>query len=299
MKKIFAMILILAMMIPTAAWACTETTAEAGTVLAFTEETETERTTETTYSDPAWWPLTEDHILAGIKDYGEKLHQDGVPHVDGMYVAGLIDHGWMRTDHEILTVDFGGQIIGLTQLTNTSITLYDEFIPVAETAVHELFGCDVALSQNAMVAGATWYNGNYASLIFHPSYSDRFVIGYATFNITKDNPEGDRTPFYLGHFGNQWRFGLACGWWLPKPVQANTGVQTGVTVEADAGASISVQAQASATATASASVAVTNSGSINNSGDGCYRNNLVVQVNLFSVVRNVLEIIKECVNGGQ
>ena len=73
------MILILAMMIPTSAWACTETTAETGAALAFKEETVAVQAAETTYSDPAWWPLTEDHILAGIKDYGEKLHQDGVP----------------------------------------------------------------------------------------------------------------------------------------------------------------------------------------------------------------------------
>ena len=45
-----------------------------------------------------------------------------------------------------------------------------------------------------------------------------------------------------------------------------------------------------------AAVSVSNSGSVDQSGDGCYRNNTVIQINLGIVqtVKNCIRLLKEC-----
>lgn len=265
MKKLITVLLVIAILIPGIALACEN-------VPVLTAKSTS--SCDVMFDDPAWWPLTEDHILAGIKDYGEKLEREGVQHVSGMYVAGPIEHGWMRTKKEIRVTNVNGKTIGLTLLTNTTITIYGEYVELAKEVVHELFGEDVELSQNSIVAGAIWRNYDYASFIFHPSYSDRFEIGYATMN----NGE-DRTPVYLGHFGDDLRFGFACGWWIPAP-ESKSNVTNNAVVETNASAS-----------------SISNNGNgnnIDNSGDGCYRNNLVIQVNIGSWVKNCIKFLKEC-----
>jgi len=267
MKKLITLILMVSMMIAPAL-ACENS--QPPVLIA------TSSTIQTTFTDASWWALTEDHILAGIKEPGESIPHLGMQTVNGMYVAGPIDHGWMRQAGAIRTVDAGGQIAGLTLLRNVTITINEEWLCLAETVVHELLGEDVLISANAIAACATWYSGAYASTIFFPSYSDRFVVGSVTFN------NEDVTPLCLGHFGDQLRFGLMCGWWLPEPEQPEPIPEQP-----------KAESSACASASAQAAVNVQNSGSIDNSGDGCYRNNLIIQVNVASWVKNCLKVIKE------
>ena len=42
-----------------------------------------------------------------------------------------------------------------------------------------------------------------------------------------------------------------------------------------------------------AAVSISNPGSIDNSGDGCWRNNLLIQINFMSIIRQGIKIIKE------
>ena len=274
MKKIIAILLTVALMLPTTAWACTES----AVLVAKCEAS-------ITYTDASYWAETEDCILAGIKDYGEAIPRLGVQNTVSKYVAGKLDNGWMRTAGFVRTVNVDGKIVGLTKLCNVSITIYAEYIELAEMVVHNLLGEDVEVSANAIAACAMWWDGDWVSMIFHPSYSDRFVVGWVTFNSGEDV-----TPLYLAHFGEELRFGLACGWWIPQPEPEPAPEQTETNVTAESSAT----ANASASANAGAYVNVNNSGTIDNSGDGCWRNNVTVQINLFSIIKQGIKILKEC-----
>lgn len=275
MKKLCSILLVFALLLPAGAWACTEPLAVKAACNA-----------GMTFDDPAWWPVTNDHTFPGILYPGEKLGREPVQHLDGCWIAGKMHNGWMREAVEIRTVTADGVIVaGLTLLCNTTITIYPEYTALAEAVVHELLGEGAELCQNTLVSGAIWWDGDYCSLISHPSWSDRFEIGYATLN----NGE-DVTPWYLGTFGGQLRFGLACGF-REAETETHVWVDANVTAEAQAAA----EAVAGAQASAQAAVIVNNSGAIDQSGDGCWRNNTVVQINvgLWQTVKNCIRWIKE------
>lgn len=287
MKKIIAILMTLALLLPAAAWACESS------VLTV----KTEAKASYVYNDPSWWPLTEDCRIAGIKDYGEYMWHAPVQYADSQYVAGWLDNGWARMNWYVRTVTIGCQIIGLKQLNNVTIEIFPEYADIALAVVKNLLGEETELSANAIVACATWWDGDYAALITHPSYSDRFQVGWAHFNGQDD----DKTPLCLGHFDSELRFGLMCGWWIPEPepeqpeeeptpVQTDFNGNTTATDTANAGAT----ANANASANAGAYVNVNNSGTVDNSGDGCWRNNVTVQINLFSIIKQGIKILKEC-----
>ena len=75
--------------------------------------------------------------------------------------------------------------------------------------------------------------------------------------------------------------------------ETHVWIDTNVTAEAQANAEAVAAAQVSAQA---AAVSVSNSGSVDQSGDGCYRNNTVIQINLGIVqtVKNCIRLLKEC-----
>lgn len=315
MKKIIAMIIALTMMIPGIALGCNE---EVNNVPVF--RAQGTAYSPNTFCDPAWWPLTEDHAIPGIKEYGEHLAYDYVQHVEGQYVKGNIEHGWMRVPEYIRTISIDGMVVGLTLLENTTITIYPEYLELCEEVLRSMFGCDAVISQNLLVAGAMWWQGDYVSMICHPSYSDRFQVGEVTFNGGKDC-----TPFYLGHFAGILRFGLACGWWIPDPVptpdpdpipvitpeqlaeaeakaeaaaeaqaQAEARAEAETHARAEAEARATAEAQARANAEARADWALSQAATLQTSGngDGCNRNNNITQVNLsvFGSIKNWLGV---------
>lgn len=270
MKKTIALLLALALMLPAAAWACTETTV----LVAKSTATNTY-----TYTDSCWWTLTEDCRIAGIKDADEAMWHAPVQHAESQYVSGNLDNGWARINWYVRTVTVGCNVIGLKRLDNVTTVLFPDCYEIALDAIRAIFGEDAEVSNNAISAGATWWDGDYAATIFFPSYSDRFQIGWVYFN----NGE-DRTPLYLGHFDEELRFGLACGWWIPEPEQPKQTGQTNCQTGSPA------TATATATATSSSAVNVSNSGSVNNSGDGCWRNNTVLQINI-----GIVQTVKNCI----
>ena len=241
---------------------------------------------QTTFTDASWWALTEDNILAGIKEEGETLPRLGVQNIKSQYVAAKLDNGWMRTPAYIRIVETGTCVAGLTKLQNVTIQVNPEYLNLARGIVADLLGEGVELSANAIAACMLWREGDYVSTIFAPSYSDRFVIGSVTFN------REDVTPLCAVTFGGRLHFALICGWWIPQPEPepAQEPTNNNVVVEANA------SAQATAQASATAAVNVQNSGKIDNSGDGCYRNNVIIQVNVGSFVNNCIKFLKECVS---
>lgn len=267
MKKIFAGLLALMLMIPVCAMACEEP----AVLIAKSEAAYT-------YTDASYWALNTDCTIIGIKDADEIVPHMGVQSTHSQYVAGKLDNGWMREAGAVRTVTIDGRVIGLTKLCNVTITIRAEYIGLAQAVIHTLLGEDAEISANAIAACMLWWDGDFASNIFHPSYSDRFEVGSVSFNCGEDV-----TPLYLGHFGKELRFGLACGWWIPEPVTVTTEAAT-----ATAGAN------ANASASAEARVNVSNTGGIDASGDGCYRNNTMIQINLFSVIKQGIQILKEC-----
>ena len=241
---------------------------------------------QTTFTDASWWALTEDNILAGIKDEGETLPHLGVQNIHTQYVAAKLDNGWMRTPAYIRIVETGTCVAGLTKLQNVTIQVNPEYLDLARGIVDDLLGEGTELSANAIAACMLWREGDYVSTIFAPSYSDRFVIGAVTFN------REDVTPLCAVTFGGQLHFALICGWWIPQPEPepAKESTNNNVVVETHA------SAQATAQASATAAVNVQNSGKIDNSGDGCYRNNVIIQVNVGGFVNNCIKFLKECVS---
>ncbi len=262
MKKLITMILILALvlMIP-AAFAC-ESAAP----------TLPNGSGNLILTGPSWWTLTEDNKLASIKDEGEMLIRLPFQSVKSQYVRGRLDNGWARDlrDGKGVAVRVGACGAGLTKLTNVTITIYAEYTALAASIVENLMGEGTELNNANAAACATWLDGDWASTIVFPSYSDRLVIGEAHFN-----GGADVTPFCVGTFGGCLRFGLMCGFREAEPAKPAETVTT---------------AQANAKASASVAVNVQNSGSLDQSGDGCYRNNTTVQVNFFSIVKNWLNI---------
>lgn len=241
---------------------------------------------QTTFTDASWWALTEDNILAGIKEEGETLPRLGVQNIHTQYVAAKLDNGWMRTPAYIRIVETETCVAGMTRLNNVTIQVNPEYLNLARGIVADLLGEGVELSANAIAACMLWREGDYVSTIFAPSYSDRFVIGTVTFN------REDVTELCAVTFGGQLHFALICGWWIPQPEPepAKDPTNNNVVVEANA------SAQATAQASATAAVNVQNSGKIDNSGDGCYRNNVIIQVNVGSFVNNCIKFLKECVS---
>lgn len=241
---------------------------------------------QTTFTDASWWALTEDNILAGIKDEGEALPRLGVQSIKSQYVAAKLDNGWMRTPAYIRIIETETCVAGLTRLQNVTIQVNPEYLDLARGIVADLLGEGVELSANAIAACMLWREGDYVSTIFAPSYSDRFVIGTVTFN------REDVTELCAVTFGGRLHFALICGWWIPQPEPEPAQEPTNHNVVVEANASAQATAQASATA----AVNVQNSGKIDNSGDGCYRNNVIIQVNVGSFVNNCIKFLKECVS---
>lgn len=282
MNKVFAGILalVMALMVSAGALACDDVPAKVPVLVA-------KGGASVTFTDASWWTVTEDCTLAGIKDVDEIVPHMGVQSTHSQYVAGKLDNGWTRDAGAIRTVTLDGRVIGLTRLCNVTITIRTEYIGLAQTVIHNLLGEDVEISANSIAACAMWWDGDYVSMIFHPSYSDRFAVGWVTFNSGEDS-----TPLYLAHFGEELRFGLACGWWMPDEAPRITKEQLAeaenARAQAEAKASAEAAARAQAEARAEAAIAQATSGN----GDGCNRNNNIVQVNfsIFGTIRNWLGI---------
>ena len=252
-----------------------------------------------TLTDASWWTVTEDCTLAGIKDEGEPLRRLGVQRACGMYVAGWLDNGWTRDAAAIRVTETDGQLVGLTLLKNVAITVHNT--ELAREIVESLFGEGTALSANAIAAGATWWENGYATTIFAPSYSDRIIIGSVTFNGGQDV-----TPLCVRTFGGQKRFALVPGWQATAPTPAitqeqldaaeNARAEAEARAQAEAAARASAEAWAYAEATARANAEARADAAIaraatmqtSGSGDGCNRNNSVIQVgvSLFGDVKN-------------
>ena len=293
MKKVFAGILALmmALMVSVSALACDDVPAKVPVLVA-------NGGASVTFADASWWTVTEDCTLAGIKDEGEILRHLGVQRVCGMYVAGWLDNGWTRDAAAIRVTEIGGQTVGLTLLKNVTITVYAEYTELAQEIVTDLFGDGMELSANAIAAGATWWEDGYATTIFAPSYCDRIVIGSVTFN-----KGADVTPLCVRTFGGQIRFALIPGWRMsaPKPVitqeqldEAEARAQAEATARAEAEARAYAEATARANAEARADYAIAQAATMqtNGNGDGCNRNNNIVQVNfsVFGAIKNWLGI---------
>ena len=275
MKKLFAILLALALLLPVGAWACDEPAVLSvkccGSIV---------------YEGASWWAVTEDHSLAGIKDYGQMVEHFSVTSTKCQWIAGWMENGWAMQAGAVRTVTVDGQTAGLTCLHNVSFTIYAECVEILESMIHAYLGDDVEISANAIAALMLWWDGDYASEIFFPSYSDRFVIGAVHFN-----GGADVVALCMGHFGEQLRVGLPCGYREPEPVRE--WIDVNITAEAAANAEAVAAAQVSAQA---AAVSLSNSGSVDQSGDGCYRNNTVIQINLGIVqtVKNCIRLLKEC-----
>ena len=300
MKKIFAGILALmmALMVSVGALACDDVPANVPVLVA-------NGGASMTFADASWWTVTEDCTMAGIKDEGEILRHLGVQRVCGMYVAGWLDNGWTRDAAAIRVTEMGGQTVGLTLLKNVTITVYAEYTELAQEIVTDLFGEGTELSANAIAAGATWWENGYATTIFAPSYCDRIVIGSVTFNHGEDV-----TPLCVRTFGGQLRFALMPGWWMPVPgtvitqeqldeaerakaeAEARAEAETIARAEAEARAYAETTARANAEARADYAIAQAATMQTNGNGDGCNRNNNIVQVNfsVFGTIRNWLGI---------
>lgn len=86
MKKLTAMILALALLLPAGAWACEDPAvlvAKCGGSVV--------------YEGASNWALTDDHSLAGIKDYGQIVEHIAVTSTRCQWVAGWMENGWART----------------------------------------------------------------------------------------------------------------------------------------------------------------------------------------------------------
>lgn len=283
MKKLIALILTIALLMPAAAWAC-ESAAPPLPV----------GSGNLTLTGVSWWTVTEEHMLASIKDEGEALIRLSIQSVAGQYVRGRMDNGWCRDLRDgqgvaVRVMACGDTVIGLTKLENVSITIYEEYKGLAGAVVESLLGGGAELTNANAAACATWLDGDWASTIFFPSYSDRFVIGTVAFNGGQDV-----TPFCAGTFGGCLRFGLMCGFREPEPVRE--WIDVNVTAEAAANAAAVAAAQVSAQASAGAAVSASGSATVDQSGNGCYRNNTVIQVNVgvWQAVKNCVKLLKEC-----
>lgn len=292
MKKVFAgLALVMALMVSVGALACDDVPAKVPVLVA-------KSGASMTFTDASWWTVTEDCTLAGIKDEGEILRHLGVQRVCGMYVAGWLDNGWTRDAAAIRVTEMGGRTVGLTLLKNVAITVYAEYTELAREIVTDLFGEGTELSANVIAAGATWWENGYATTIFAPSYCDRIIIGSVTFN-----KGADVTPLCVRSFGGQLRFALIPGWWIPatEPVitqeqldEANARAEAEATARAEAEARAYAETTARANAEARADYAIAQAATMqtNGNGDGCNRNNNIVQVNfsVFGTIRNWLGI---------
>lgn len=298
MKKILAILLTIALLMPAAAWACekTVTAEQSETITAIlTVKTETEMTL--TFTDTIYLPVTESHTIAGIKDEDGEVRCITVQRVTGKWISGCLANGWAKAsladdgsgeNVAVLVIECSGELLGLTGYDNVTITIDAQYIGLALAVLQDLFGPDAALCNGMIGAGMLWWTGDYASAIFFPSYSDAFRIGTITFNAGEDT-----TPLMVGTFGGRLRFGLKCGWREPEPMREWVDVNVTAEAAANAQAVANAQATANAQANAGAYVNVSNSGTVDNSGDGCWRNNTVIQVNLFSIVKNCVRWIKE------
>lgn len=294
MKKLCSILLVIALLLPAAAWACTESvTIEQSEIITAILTVKAETETALTFTDTIYLPVTESHTIAGIKDEDGEVRCITVQRVTGKWISGKLDNGWAKAsladdgageNVAVLVIECNGELLGLTGYDNVILTVFEPYGPFVLAVLQDLFGPDVTMCNGTLGAAMLWFTGNHASLIFFPSYSDAFQIGTAQLNAGED-----ATPLMVGHFGGQYHLGLKCGWWEPE---THVWIDTNVTAEAQANAEAVAAAQVSAQA---AAVSVSNSGSIDQSGDGCWRNNTVVQINvgLWQTVKNCIRWIKE------
>lgn len=296
MKKLVSILVVLALMLPIGAWACNEETDIAKLIISVKAESYS----SVTFSDSIYLPTTEDHKIAGIKDEDEQVRCIGIQNVTGKWISGRLDNGWARASLAedgrgeavaVKTIIVDGNIIGLTKYDNITCTIFSQYLEFAQQVADDLFGCEVILCNSIIGAGMLWWTGEeYVSAICAPSYADRIVIGTMSFNGGEDI-----TPLCVSMFGGKLHFALMCGYWE----SSNVTVESSASAEAVAG----VHVEVSATATAGAYAEIQNNGYMDQSGDGCNRNNATItnttyntyQIGFFNFVKNCYKkLMGEC-----
>ena len=164
-----------------------------------------------TYSGASIWALTAEYRLAGRKAPDEKLVKLPVQYVAYEFVDGWTSYGMLRAalenqEHcEIRVTHMEDKEIGLSELTNVSITILHQTTSIVESIVKRDAEADVCAK--TISRSTIWFNGSYASHIFFLSDSDRFVVGFVGFNGGRDV-----TPQYAGTFNGELHLGFALGW---------------------------------------------------------------------------------------
>lgn len=230
MKKLIAILLMIVMLVPGIALACEKEDTVSAILTAKTE-------TSVTFNDTVYLPVTEDHAIAGIKDEDGQVRCIPPQNVVGKWISGWLANGWAKAsladdgsgeNVAILTIVVNGEVFGLTAYDNITFIIDDPALVL--WIVQNLCGEDAVLCGGTIGASMLWFTGDYASVIFFPSYSDAFRVGTATLNGGEDV-----TPLMAGMFGGQLHLGLKCGWWEPEE-ETHVWIDTNVTAEAEANA---------------------------------------------------------------
>lgn len=296
MKKLIAVMLMIVMLVPGIALAC-EKEDTVSAILTVKAEA------SVAFHDTVYLPVTKDHTIAGIKDADGSARCIPPQNVTGKWIAGWLANGWAKAsladdgrgeNVAILTIVVNGEVFGMTAYDNITFTIDAPYVPLALEVIRGLCGEDAVLCGGTIGASMLWFTGDYASVIFFPSYSDAFRVGTATLNGGEDV-----TPLMAGTFGGQLHFGLKCGWREPEK-ETHVFVDTNITAEAEANAiavaNAQIQANVCAQAGAGINTTVTAKDNyIDNSGDGCYSHNAILNVNIGfgNAITNCVKWIKE------
>ena len=139
MKKLFAMILVLCM-IPTFALAYED-------VMMVKQES-----VSYIFYDAAYWALTEEHHIAGMKSPTEAVPRLSVQNVTDLYVRGFSENGMIRDHCAVKLICAEGTTVGLTKLTNVTVSVNPQFYGVVSSIVSRRIGEGTAVCAQSIIA---------------------------------------------------------------------------------------------------------------------------------------------------
>lgn len=174
---------------------------------------QTNSVTNTTFTDPSMWAISNNQMVIGKKSPVESVPILMPQCPTKTYVRGCVETGLIREKASMIA-SVNGVTCGFTKLTAV-VTIKSEYLEVVKTIVFNKLN-EEELTANKIIACTMWWEGEAVSHIFFTSNSQVVAVGTVAFNGGRDV-----VILYMGDFDGDGSFelGFTAGWNTEIPLQ--------------------------------------------------------------------------------
>jgi hypothetical protein len=208
MKKIFAIICALCILIPACASAC-------GGIAVKIE-------TGNTYTGSVYVAMEQEQHLTGMLSETEKAEVYAAPRNIRPYVRGVVENGIVRAKGVLAYHEINGMVCGLTE-TGCTVTIYPEYEQAVAEIVDRRIGGETTVSAAAIIACTQWRTETTITQIFYTEKTAWEAGGSVFF-------DGPQYPASLcigdckrQHYRN---FATCCGHSLIRRIKSSLGIES-------------------------------------------------------------------------